>query len=358
MTAAPTRAAAVPAAPRRGLGLATGRRRALGTVLLVLGLLAAVALSLAVGARSTDPGTVLAALLDPGRLGADHAADVVVVRELRLPRTVIGLLAGAALGVAGVVMQGTTRNPVADPGLLGVNAGAAFAVVLGISLAGVTSLLGLAGLALLGSLGAAALIAAVAVSARTGTVPALLVVAGAAVTAGLTALTTLVLLGDPEALDRYRFWTVGSLTGRGLEAATTLAPVLAVGALVAVALARALDALALGDDVARGLGFRVRLTRVAAVGVVVVLCGTATALAGPLVFVGLVGAYGARALVGDRHLALLPSAAVVGATLLLLADSLGRVVAPPGEVEAGILVAAIGAPLLIALVRSRGVAAL
>lgn len=348
MTGTATRPA--PTRSRTGLGLP-------GAALLLAVLLGAVALSLAVGARATDPATVLAALLDPGSLDADRANDAVVVRELRLPRTVIGLLAGAALGIAGVVMQGTTRNPVADPGLLGVNAGAAFAVVLGLS-AGLTSLTGLAGLALLGALAAAGLIAAVAVAARTGTVPALLVVAGAAVTAGLTSLTTLVLLGDPETLDRYRFWTVGSLTGRGLEAAGTLAPLLAVGAVAAVALARALDALALGDDVARGLGFRVTRTRVAAVAAVVLLCGTATALAGPLVFVGLVGAHGARVLVGQRHLALLPAAAVVGAALLLLADSLGRLVAPPGEVEAGIVVAAVGAPLLIALVRSRRMAAL
>jgi iron complex transport system permease protein len=265
----------------------------------------------------------------------------------------VGLLAGAALGLAGVVMQGVTRNPVADPGLLGVNAGAAFAVVLGIGLAGVGSVLGLAGFALVGALGAAVLIASVAASARAGTAPALLVVAGAAVTAGLTSLTTLVLLGDPETLDRYRLWTVGSLAGRDLDGAATLAPVIAVGALVALALARPLDALALGDDVARGLGFRPLPTRGAAIAAIVLLCGTATALAGPLVFVGLVGAHGARALVGTRHARLLPVAAVLGGVLVLLADGLGRVVAPPGELEVGIVVAAVGAPLLIGLVRTR-----
>lgn len=324
-----------------------------GALLVVLLLLVAVAVSLAVGARTTSPGTVLAALLDPSGLGADQQADAVVIRELRLPRTVIGLLAGAALGIAGVVMQGITRNPVADPGLLGVNAGASLAVVLGLSVAGVSSPVGLAGFALVGALAAASLIAVIAVSARTGTTPALLVVAGAAVTAGLTSLTTLVLLGDPEALDRYRFWTVGSLTGRSLDTALTLAPLVLVAAVLALGLARALDALALGDDVARGLGFRLVPTRAAAIGAVVLLCGTATALAGPLVFVGLLAAHGSRALVGGRHLRLLPLAAVLGAALVLLADSLGRVVIPPGELEVGIVVAAIGAPLLIGLVRSR-----
>nr|WP_202627887.1 iron ABC transporter permease [Cellulomonas sp. APG4] len=323
---------------------------------MVATLVLAVALSLAVGARGTSPLTALTALLDPAALGGPTSPDVVVIRELRVPRTVIGLLVGASLGVAGVVMQGVTRNPVADPGLLGVNAGAAFAVVLGLSLLGVTSVLGLAGLALLGALAAAGLIAAVAASARAGSSPALLVVAGAAVTAGLTSLTTLVLLGDPAALDRYRFWTVGSLTGRALDDALALTPVLAVGALVAVALARALDALALGDDVARGLGFRLPRTRAAAMAAVVLLCGTATAMAGPLVFVGLVGAHGARALVGGAHARLLPVAAMLGATLVLLADALGRVVTPPGELEVGIVVAAAGAPLLVGLVRSRRVA--
>ncbi|WP_029663904.1 iron ABC transporter permease [Cellulomonas sp. KRMCY2] len=354
MTEALTRDARTRTEPARR----PGARRRIRAVLLIVALVAVVAISLAVGTRTISPATVITALLDPADLGTAGETDAIVVRELRLPRTVIGLLVGAALGVAGVVMQGVTRNPVADPGLLGVNAGAAFAVVLGISVAGVTSPVGLAGLALVGSLAAAALIATIAASARAGAAPVLLVVAGAAVTAGLTSLSTLVLLGDPAALDRYRFWTVGSLTGRGLDAAVTLAPLLLVGVVVALALARALDALALGDDVARGLGFRLRPTRAAAVGAIVLLCGTATALAGPLVFVGLLGAHGARALVGGGHLRLLPVAAVIGAALVLLADSLGRVVTPPGELEVGIVVAAIGAPLLIVLVRSRRAAGL
>nr|WP_297426775.1 iron ABC transporter permease [uncultured Actinotalea sp.] len=332
------------------------RRPALAGAVLVFALAGVTALSLAVGARPTGAATVWAALVDPASLGTSGATDVVVVRELRVPRTVLGILAGAALGLAGVVMQGVTRNPVADPGLLGVSAGAALAVVLGLAVVGVTSPLGLAALALAGALAAAALIAVVAVSARTGSSPALLVVAGAAVTAGLTSLTTMVLLGDPEALDRYRFWTVGALTGRGLETAAALAPLLAAGALTALLLARALDALSLGDDVARSLGFRLAPTRAAAMAAIVLLCGAATALAGPLVFVGLVGAHAARAVAGTGHLRLLPLAAVAGAALLLLADVLGRVVTPPGELEAGVVVAALGAPLLIALVRSRRVA--
>lgn len=324
----------------------------LGAGLLVGLLLAAVAASLAIGARATDPAAVVAELLDPAALGAG-SVDAVVVRELRLPRTVIGLLAGAALGVAGVVMQGVTRNPIADPGLLGVTAGSSFAVVLGIAVAGVTSVIGLAGFALAGALVAATIIALIAASARVGASPALLVVAGAAVTAALGSLTTLVLLSDPETLERYRFWTVGSLTGRDLDAALVLAPLVAVGVVGALLVGRALDALALGDDVARGLGFRLAPARASAIAVIVVLAGTATALAGPIVFVGLVGAHAARAILGGSHAARVPIAAVAGAALVLVADVIGRLVAPPGELEAGIVVAVLGAPLLVLLVRSR-----
>ncbi|WAB84581.1 iron ABC transporter permease [Microcella daejeonensis] len=337
-------------APRRP-GIRSGRRL-LGAGALLGGLLVAVALSLAVGARATDPIVAVLALVDPAALGPD-SVDAVVVRELRIPRTVIGLLAGAALGVAGIVMQGVTRNPIADPGLLGVTAGASFAVVLGIAAAGVTSVVALAGFSLLGALAAAALIAAIAATSRVGSDPALLVVAGAAVTAGLSSITTLVLLGDPETLDRYRFWTVGSLTGRDLDGALALAPLIAVGIVGAALLARALDALALGDDVARGLGFRLAPTRAAAIAAIVVLAGAATAIAGPIVFVGLVGAHAARVAVGGSHLARIPVAAVAGAALVLIADVLGRLVVPPGELEAGIVIAALGAPLLILLVRSR-----
>lgn len=335
-------------------GRAGTRARGLRTGLLLVLLLLVVLASLAVGARSIDPASVLAILLGDAPPDPAGQADSVVVRELRIPRTVIGLLVGAALGMAGVVMQGVTRNPIADPGLLGVNAGAIFAVVLGISLTGATSMLGLAGFALVGALAAAALIGAVASSARAGAAPAILVVAGAAVTAGLSSLTTLVLLSDPSALDRYRFWTVGALTGRGLDAAAALAPLIMLGVLVALALSRALDALALGDDVARGLGFRLGPTRAAAIAAIVLLCGAATSLAGPLVFVGLLGSHGARALVGGAHLRMLPVAGVVGAALVVAADTLGRVVVPPGELEVGIVVAALGAPLLIGLVRGRG----
>lgn len=345
---------AAPAAPAAPAVVAAGRRvttRRRGPVLglgLALALVAVTCVSLAVGAHPTSPADVVDALLRPGSAPQDV---LVVVRDLRIPRTVVGLLAGAAFGVAGVVMQGVTRNPVADPGLLGVNAGAALAVVTTIAVLGATGTAALVGAALAGAAAAAALIAAVAVSARAGASPAVLVVAGAAVTAGLTSVTSLLLLSDPVTLDRFRFWTVGSPAGRDVELALALVPVIAAGVVGALLLARALDALALGDDVAAGLGFRLTPTRVTAVGVVVLLCGTATALCGPLVFVGLLAAHGARAAT-TRHLRLVPLAAVAGACLVVAADVVGRVVAPPGELEAGLVLAALGAPALVALARS------
>ena len=334
--------------------------RAVGAAVAGALVVLAVLASLAIGARAIDPLTIVSLLLGSAVEGAGLGAtglgaaqvDAIVIVELRIPRTLIGLAAGAALGLAGAVMQGVTRNPIADPGLLGVNAGASFAVVVAISALGVSSPLGIATGALLGALLASVLIAIVAASTRSFTTPAVLVVAGAAVTAGLTSLTTLVLLSDPAALDRYRFWTVGSLTGRDLELAAALLPLLLLGGLLAALLARPLDALALGDDVARGLGFRLRTTRGLSLASIVLLCGTATALAGPLVFVGLLAAHAARALVGTRHGVLLPTSALLGASALLVTDALGRVVAPPAEIEVGIVIAVLGAPLLIALVRS------
>ncbi len=338
-------------APR--LALSTRRRasRLLGAALLGLGLVLAVALSVSFGARPTDLATVLTALIDPAALA--NPADAVAVRDLRVPRTAIGLIVGAALGLAGVVMQGVTRNPVADPGLLGVTAGASCAVVIGISLSGETDVIGLALWALGGALVTSFGVGALARAAGDRATPALLVVVGFAVTAGLGTATTLMLLGNPAALDRYRLWTVGSLTGRDLDAALTLLPLVVAGVAVAALLARPLDALALGDDVARGLGFRLGTVRAGSLLAIVLLAGTATALAGPLVFVGLLGAHAARAAVGGHHGLLLPVSAVAGAAFVLTADVIGRLVAPPGELEVGIVVAALGAPLLVGLVRAR-----
>jgi iron complex transport system permease protein len=325
--------------------------RWVGLALAVALLVVAVALSFAVGARVIAPGTVLDALLSPGAGGNDG----LVVRELRVPRTLIGLAAGAALGLAGTLMQGLTRNPLADPGLLGINAGASLAVVVAITWFGVTAATGYVWFAFAGAALAAVLVYGIG-AARAGASPVRLALAGTAVTAVATSIITLVLLADLDTLDRYRFWSVGSLVGRDLATLGTVLPFAVVAAVLAAALLRPLNTLALGADVARGLGQRVGRVQVAAAVAVVVLCGAATAVAGPIVFVGLVVPHVARRFTGPDYRWIGVYSVLLGPALLLLADVAGRVIAPPGEVEAGLVVALLGAPALIALVRrNRGV---
>ncbi|KQO11494.1 iron ABC transporter permease [Agreia sp. Leaf244] len=325
--------------------------KALGLIALCVLVLVSVVLSLLLGSRSIDLSSVVDAVL--GRGG--DAVEGMVVLDLRVPRTVLGLAAGAALGLAGTLMQGLTRNPLADPGLLGVNSGASLAVVVAIAVFGVTTPSGYVWFAFVGAALAAVLVYIVA-SGRTGPSPLSLTLAGAATTAVLTSLITLVLLRDLDTLSQYRFWSVGSLVGRDLGTAATLAPFLAVGAAAALLLGRSLNSLALGDDLARGLGQRVGIVRVVAGVAIILLCGSATSLAGPLVFVGLVVPHIARRFVGSDYRWILVYSIPLGAALLVLADTVGRLIAPPSELEAGIVVAILGAPVLIALVlRDRAV---
>lgn len=335
---------------------ARDRQRASGFVVIAVGLvLVAITtvLSLAIGARQIDFTAVVDGLLS----ASDGDNDAMVVRELRVPRTALGLVAGAALGLAGALMQGLTRNPLADPGLLGVNAGASLFVVLGISLFGVTAASGQVWFAFAGAAAATIVVYAVASGAR-GPSPLSLTLAGTAVTAALTSVITLVLLGDLETLNQYRFWSVGSLVGRDLAALGGVALFLVAGMVVSALLGRSLNALALGEDVARGLGAHLGRVRVLAAVAIVLLCGGATALVGPIVFVGLVAPHLARRVVGGDYRLILLVSALGGAVLLTLADVLGRLIVPPAELEAGLVVAFIGAPVMIALVRGRRAAAL
>jgi iron complex transport system permease protein len=320
--------------------------KALGLAALLAVVLLSVGTSLFLGSRAIDLSSVFGAVLGQG----GDAVEGMVVLDLRVPRTVLGLVAGAALGLAGTLMQGLTRNPLADPGLLGVNSGASLAVVVAISVFGVGSPSGYVWFAFGGAALAAVLVYLVA-SGRTGPSPLSLTLAGAATTAVLTSLITLILLRDLDTLGQYRFWSVGSLVGRDLGTAATLSPFLIVGAVTAVLLGRSLNSLALGDDLARGLGQRVGIVRIVAGIAIILLCGSATSLAGPLVFVGLVVPHIARRLVGSDYRWILLYSIPLGAILLVLADTVGRFIAAPAELEAGIVVAVIGAPVLIALVR-------
>lgn len=327
----------------------TGRRLPAATTLaLAVGLLAVVAVaSLAIGTRQMPLDLVVNAFTSP----VPGDADQLVVRELRLPRAVIGIMAGAALGVVAALLQGATRNPLADPGLLGINAGASLAVVAAIAFLGVASPFGFIWFAFAGAALAAAIVFAIGSTGVSGASPAKLALTGAAVTAATTPLVTLLLIRDDGTLLQFRFWSVGSLSGRGLESAAVLWPFLIAGLVLAAWLAGRLNLLALGDDVARGLGVRLGTTRVVTAIAVIVLAGTATSLAGPIALLGLAVAHAARGLVGGDYRWVTPLAAVLGAVVLLAADVIGRVVVAPAELEAGIVAAIVGAPVLIALVR-------
>lgn len=320
-----------------------------GLVLLTAALVLAVVLSIAVGARPMSWGTVLTALFHFDPTTPDH----LVVRDLRLPRTLAGVLAGAALGLSGAIIQGATRNPLADPGLLGVNAGAALFVVLGISTLGITDVTGYVWLGFAGAAVAGAVVYGVGSLGPVGATPVKLALAGAAVTAALQSVTSGLLLTDATTFDQYRFWQVGSLAGRDTTTITHVLPFIAVGLVLAFVTARMLNTLALGEDVARALGQNVALARVVCVLAVVVLCGSATAIAGPIAFVGLVVPHAARLITGPDHRWLLPYSALIAPVLLLLSDVLGRVIARPAEVSVGIIVAVAGAPLFVLLVRRR-----
>jgi iron complex transport system permease protein len=347
----PTAPAATTAPARHGL-LRSGATRFAGLLVAAAGLALLVLLSLAVGSKPIPLPDVWEALtaFDPA------VEDHLIVRSLRGPRTVVALLVGLGLGLAGALMQGLTRNPLADPGILGVSAGAALAVVLGIAVLGVGSLAGHVWLALVGAAVASVTVYALGAMGRDGATPVKLALAGAAVTAFLMSLTTTLLLLDSATLDQYRFWAVGSVAGRDMSVATQVAPFILVGAVVALLAGRSLNALALGDDVARSLGARVGLSRVVVAVAVVLLVGAATAAAGPIAFVGLVVPHVARALTGPDYRWVLAWSAVLAPSLLLASDVLGRVLARPGELQVGIVTAFVGAPVFIALVRRRTLA--
>jgi iron complex transport system permease protein len=320
-----------------------------GSLALVVLLVLLVGLGLAVGGRSLPLGEVWSAVR-----GADAGDASIIVLQQRLPRTLLAVLIGAALAVGGALAQGLTRNALADPGLLGVSSGAAFAIVLGTYAFGITALAPQIALGALGAGLAGLLVLSLATRATVAATPSGFALVGVAVAALLVALTSALVLLDVQTLDEYRFWLVGSLAGRGTSTLTTVAPVVLVGLLLALACARVLDALALGDDLARGLGVRLRRARLGAGLAVLVLTGTAVAAAGPIAFVGLVVPHVARALTGPRSAWLLACSAVLGAVLLVLADVLGRVLARPGELQVGVVTALVGAPVaLLVLRRSR-----
>jgi iron complex transport system permease protein len=329
---------------------ARDRRGRLVLAVTIVLLIVMILVSLMIGARPVAPGVVLDALLRPDMSLADHS----VILTQRVPRTVIGVVAGAALALAGTLMQGLTRNPLADPGLLGINAGASVAVLAAITLWGITAPSGFVWFAYAGAAVAAVIVAAIGSRGPDGSSPAKLALTGAAVTAGLTAVTTLILTTSITAFDVFRYWQVGGLTARGLDTVAVVLVPIVVGAVIALLSARGLDLMALGEATAAGLGHSVTRTRALGIVATVLLCGGATAIAGPIVFLGLLVPHALRAVVGGDYRWLLAIAVPAGGVVLLAADVLGRVIALPGEVQAGLVVAFIGAPMLISLVLRRG----
>ncbi|WP_442489462.1 FecCD family ABC transporter permease [Halomonas litopenaei] len=328
--------------------LAPGRTchpRPTGVYLLLAALAASILVSVVIGARPTDL-TALMGLLD-GRIDSIDEAAI----ASRLPRTLLALLAGAALAVAGATMQGLTRNPLADPGLLGVNAGAALAVVIGIAWFDMQQASRYIWVAISGAGASALLVYLVANLGRGGATPLRLALSGAVVTAALTSLTSAVILPRADIAGLLHSWLIGGVGGATLDRIKPVLPFLALGLVASLLAARKLNLMALGDEAATGLGERVALARALAALGAILLCGATTAACGPIGFVGLVVPHALRLLVGADYRRLLPLCALGGALLVILADTLGRVLVRPAELDVGIVTALLGGPVFIWIVR-------
>ncbi|WP_255301115.1 FecCD family ABC transporter permease [Bacillus sp. Marseille-P3800] len=311
-------------------------------VFLLAMLLVSVLSSVAFGSRVVTLDELLTALFNSG----SDSYSVSVVRE-RVPRTVFSLLCGAALGVSGALMQAVTRNPIADPSILGVNTGAALFVVAGLAFFNISSANQYIWFAIIGAMLTAVFVYGIGSMGRAGATPLKLVLAGVATSAALSSLVSAIMLNRTYVMDQFRFWQVGSVGSGSWDSITTFLPFLVVGLTLGILSSSALNALALGDDVATGQGVRTGLLRVTAAFAGVVLCGAATALAGPIGFIGLLSAHLIRLLLGADLRYIIPLSAIAGAVILTISDVAGRLIGSPGELEAGVITAFVGAPLLI-----------
>lgn len=304
------------------------------------------AVSLALGAADITVASVYNALVH-----FDGSFDHLIIRTVRLPRILAGALVGAALAVAGAIMQGVTRNPLSDPGILGIEAGAAFAVVLGVLLLGSPPLSTYALLASVGAVGAALFVYLLGGLGRGGATPLKLTLAGAVLTAFISSFTSAILILNQDTLEQVRFWTAGSLAGRDLALVGQTAPYMITGLFGAMLLGWPITLLSLGDEVAVGLGLRTGWLKILCAAVVVLLAGGAVALAGPVGFVGLVVPHIVRMLIGTDYRWILPYSALGGAMLVTLADIGARLVIRPLELPVGVVMALLGAPFFIYLAR-------
>ncbi|MFJ4965376.1 FecCD family ABC transporter permease [Streptomyces sp. NPDC088729] len=336
--------------PVPGEATDTRGRRVAGLGILAVALVIAAGVSLAVGARALSPAEVWHGLF--GAPDPDQRLTEIrlIVQTVRVPRTVLALVAGTALGVGGALIQGYTRNPIADTGLLGVNSGASFAVVAGIALFGFTDPFQYVWFGFVGAAVAGVVVFGLASIGRGAGNPLTLALAGQGVTVFLAAMTTAVALTDKESLNALRFWNAGSVAGVGFDVIRPVTVFVAAGLLLALITLPALNLLNLGDDVARGLGVNIALSRTVGIAAVTLLAGAATAACGPIAFLGLMVAHVARYLTGPDYRWLVPYAGLLGGGFLLVCDIVGRLVVRPGELDAGVVVALLGAPFFAVLV--------
>ncbi|MFG2335241.1 FecCD family ABC transporter permease [Streptomyces yangpuensis] len=326
------------------------KRRVVGSLALVLILLTAMVVSLGVGARGLTPSEVWYGLT--AGPGADHRLTEIrlIVQTVRIPRTVLATVAGVALGVGGALIQGYTRNPIADTGLLGVNAGASFAVVSVIAFLGFANPFQYVWFAFAGAAVAGVVVFGLASIGRGAGNPLTLALAGQGVTVFLAAMTTAVALSDKASLNALRFWNAGSVAGVGFGVIWPVTAFVAAGLVLALTTLPAVNLLNLGDDVARGLGVNIALNRTVGIIAITLLAGAATAACGSIAFLGLMVAHVARYLTGPDYRWLVPYAGLLGAIVLLLCDIAGRLLVRPGELDAGVVVALLGAPFFAVLV--------
>ncbi|MBY8866763.1 MULTISPECIES: FecCD family ABC transporter permease [Streptomyces] len=330
---------------------ARGRTAVPATAALLVALLVLCLLSLLIGTGSSSPARAWDYLTGDPSARADPQLRLAVV-DVRLPRTLAAVMVGLCLGTAGCLLQAATRNPLAETGLLGVNSGAAFAVVVGLTFFDASSPTALLVWALGGGMAASAVVLLLAASGRAAGSPLRLVLAGSALGATFHGMTSYVLLGTQSTFDVYRYWTIGSLAGVRTSELLPLLPLVAVGLAVALGCARPLAALGLGDDSARSLGHHPGRVRLVVAGAVSLLAGCAVAVAGPIAFLGLLAPYAARAVVGASMSGQLVLSALIAADVMIVADLLARVVIRPWEAPVSVLLAFVGGPLLVWIARS------
>lgn len=321
---------------------------AAGILLALLGLLACFVASIALGVADIGPVEVYQALTAP-----DGSTAHLIIRTVRVPRSITAMLVGAAVAVAGAIMQGLTRNPLADPGILGINAGAALAVVASVFWLNAASLSVYAGFALLGAAIAAVTVYGLGSLGRGGLTPLNLTIAGAALTALVSSLTTAILILSQRTLEEIRFWLAGSVAGRDMALVIQVLPYLAVGLCLGLAMGKQLTTLSLGEATAKGLGQNTLWVKGLAAVSVVLLAGGSVAIAGPIGFVGLIVPHIVRFWTGADYRWILPYSALTGAMLLLLADIAARLIIQPQELPVGIMMPLLGAPFFVYLVRSQ-----